>query len=98
MIISTNKISKRHWNLKEKAIRLRKKGLSYKEILQKIPVCKSTISLWVRDVVLTKEQHKRLWEKKDSKLLGIRTIHKNFWSKRCNAFNKGLLLVKKRRL
>ena len=95
MMISTKKNSKRHWKIKEKAIQLRKTGLSYKEILQKIPVCKSTISLWVRDVTLTKEQHKRLWQKRDGQLRGIRTIHKNFWTKRCNAFNEGLLMIKK---
>lgn len=95
MTTSTSKISNRRWKLKEEATRLRKNGLSYKEILQKIPVCKSTISLWVRDVVLTKEQHERLWKKRDNQLRGLHTIHKNFWTKRCNAFNEGLLVLKK---
>ena len=38
---------------KEEAIRLRKKGLSYREILKKVPVSKSTISVWLRNTPLT---------------------------------------------
>lgn len=43
---------------------LRRQGLSYKEILQAISVSKSTISLWCKDIQLTKEQQFRLLEKK----------------------------------
>jgi len=50
--------------LKEKAIKLRKKGLSYSEILKRIPVAKSTLSLWLRSVGLSKKQEQRLTEKK----------------------------------
>ncbi len=81
--------------LKKKAIQLRHAGLSYTEILRKIPVSKSTISLWVRDTALTKEQQKRLSLKRDSQQRGLRSIHKNFWSKRCAAFNAGLAIFKK---
>ena len=49
---------------KEKATKLRKKGFSYSEILKKIPVAKSTLSLWLRSVGLAKEQKQRLTEKK----------------------------------
>lgn len=49
---------------KEKAIKLRKQGLSYREILDIIPVAKSTLSLWLRSVGLSKEQRQRLTEKK----------------------------------
>lgn len=49
---------------KQKAIDLRKQGLSYKEILEKIPVAKSTLSLWLRSVSLAKEQKQRLTDKK----------------------------------
>ncbi len=49
---------------KRKAIRLRRKGLSYREILEKVPVAKSTLSLWLRSVGLTKRQKQRLTEKK----------------------------------
>ncbi len=50
--------------LKEQAINLRREGLSYSEILQKIPVAKSTLSLWLQSVELSKKQTQRLTEKK----------------------------------
>ena len=46
------------------AIRLRKKGLSYNEILLQVPVAKSTLSLWLRDIGLAKKQKQRLTDKK----------------------------------
>lgn len=49
---------------KDKAIKMRKGGLSYSEILEKIPVAKSTLSLWLREVGLSKRQKQRLTEKK----------------------------------
>ena len=49
---------------KEKAIKLRKSGFSYSEILKEIPVAKSTLSLWLRNVGLAKKQKQRLTEKK----------------------------------
>lgn len=49
--------------LKNKAIQLRKKGLSYKEIKQEINVAKSTLSLWLSAVPLKQEHRKRLYEK-----------------------------------
>jgi len=49
---------------KEKSIKLRKLGFSYSEILKEIPVAKSTLSLWLRSVGLSKKQKQRLTEKK----------------------------------
>ncbi len=49
---------------KEKAINLRKSGYSYTEILRKIPVAKSTLSLWLRSIGLSKRQKQRLTKKK----------------------------------
>ncbi len=49
--------------LKEKAIRLRKEGLSYREIKQKIGVSKSTLSGWLKVVELTPKQKERLYTK-----------------------------------
>jgi hypothetical protein len=48
--------------LKEKAIRLRKSGLSYNEIMKKLnnEVSKSTLSLWLRDIKLSEHKQKRL--------------------------------------
>lgn len=51
-------------NLKQKAIRLRKRGLTYSEILKKVPVAKSTLSLWLRSVNLATRQKQRLTNKR----------------------------------
>lgn len=50
--------------LKEKAISLRKKGSTYSEILKEIPVAKSTLSVWLRDVGLVKQQEQKLTKKR----------------------------------
>jgi len=49
--------------LKEKAVRLRKQGLSYGEIKKQINVSKSTLSLWLKDILLTEKQKKILYTK-----------------------------------
>lgn len=49
---------------KEKAISLRKQGLTYNEILEQIPVAKSTLSLWLREIGLARSCKQRLTEKK----------------------------------
>ncbi|MDK2948976.1 MAG: hypothetical protein PWQ56_141 [Patescibacteria group bacterium] len=49
---------------KQKAIILRKRGLSYSEILREVPVAKSTLSLWLRDVGLAKKQQQRITNKR----------------------------------
>lgn len=49
---------------KEKAINLRKEGKTYSEILKEIPVAKSTLSEWFRDVSLSKKQNQKLTLKK----------------------------------
>jgi len=52
--------------LKLKAIALRKKGLSYREIQQEVSVSKSTLSLWLKTVSLTPTQRERLYTKQIS--------------------------------
>lgn len=47
--------------LKEKAIRLRKQGLSYNEIKKQINVSKSTLSFWLKNIKLTESQRKSLY-------------------------------------
>ena len=49
---------------KELAIKLRRRGLSYNEILRKVPVAKSSLSLWLKSVGLAKKQKQRLTKKK----------------------------------
>jgi hypothetical protein len=50
--------------LKKQAIKLRKNGKSYSEILEDVPVAKSTLSRWLRDVGLSQSQEQRLTKKK----------------------------------
>lgn len=50
--------------LKNKAIELRKQGFSYSEILKQIPVAKSTLSVWLKNVGLSKKQKQKLTKKK----------------------------------
>ena len=47
-------------DLRQQAIAMRKDGLSYREIRERLRVSKSTLSLWLRDVELTEDQHHRL--------------------------------------
>ncbi len=49
---------------KTRAIRLRRQGLTYSEILARIPVAKSTLSSWLHSVSLAKQTHQRLTKKK----------------------------------
>lgn len=49
---------------KQLAIKLRKKGFTYGEILRQVPVAKSTLSLWLRSVGLALPQKQRITEKR----------------------------------
>lgn len=49
---------------KDKAISLRKKGKTYSEILQIVPVAKSTLALWFKDEKLSQPQKQKLSIKK----------------------------------
>lgn len=49
---------------KEKAIKLRREGKTYSEILKVIPVAKSTLSEWFRKVKLSKREFQALTERK----------------------------------
>lgn len=51
-------------DLNKKAIMLRKKGLTYSAILEKIPVAKSTLALWFKEVKLSTPQFQRLTQKR----------------------------------
>src|SRR3989344_6829669 len=48
---------------KNRALSLRLRGKSIKEIAREVGVAKSTVSLWCRDIVLSKEQTEKLQEK-----------------------------------
>lgn len=45
------------------ALGLRRKGQSVKEIAKSLGVSKGTVSVWTRDILLTKQQKKRLHER-----------------------------------
>lgn len=47
---------------KKLAEKLRKQGLSYSEIMKSVPVAKSSLSLWLRDISLNTKQRQRLEE------------------------------------
>ena len=49
---------------KERAIAMRREGKTYGEILAAIPVAKSTLSLWLREVGLSKEQMQNITAKR----------------------------------
>lgn len=49
---------------KELAVKLRKEGKTYNEILEVVPVAKSTLSLWLREVGLSKVQKQTITAKK----------------------------------
>lgn len=53
-----------YFRLKDKAIKFRKNGLTYSQILEKVPVAKSTLSLWLRDVGLSKHQKQLVTKKR----------------------------------
>ncbi len=58
--------------LRSRVEQLRRKGLSYKEILEQIPVSKSTVSDWCRNISLTKVQVERLGSRYDAQLRGAK--------------------------
>ena len=71
------------WQKKEQIQALRRQGLSYREILSKIPfrLSKSTVSLWCKNVELTPEQLDRLDQLKGenwyrNRLKGSKTIQR----------------------
>lgn len=45
------------------ALGLRKKGFSYNEILKRVPVSKSSLSLWLRDSALSEDERRLLKER-----------------------------------
>ena len=50
---------------KEQVLALRRKGLTYREILQQVPIAKSSVSLWLKDFPLTKTEKSILSDRKN---------------------------------
>jgi len=63
---------------KSATINFRRKGLSYTEIQEKIPVSKSTVSIWCRNIVINPIQKQRLDSmKRSGSLAGLETARQN---------------------
>ena len=61
---------------RERAIDLRRRGLSYSEIRKHVPVAKSSLSLWLRSVGLLEWQQERLSKRKlAAARMGGRKVH-----------------------
>src|SRR5438093_9336309 len=61
---------------RERAIDLRRRGLSYSEIREHVPVAKSSLSLWLRSVGLLEWQQERLSKRKlAAARMGGRKVH-----------------------
>ncbi len=64
--------------LKAEVIALRKQGFSYSEILARVLVAKSTVSLWLQDVGLAKKQKQIITEKRIAgQLRAVESIRRN---------------------
>jgi len=74
---------------KDKAIILRKQGMSMNEIVDKLNVAKSSVSLWVRDIELTEKQKQQLSRKGHTK--GV--IEKRRIARLTNEQNKRNVLI-----
>lgn len=53
---------------KAQAVALRQKGYTYSEIKKIVPVAKSSLSLWLKDLPLTKDEKKALKHRKDARI------------------------------
>lgn len=53
---------------RQKAVELRKKGYSYRDILAELDVAKSSLSLWLKDLPLTDEEKISLKNRKDGNI------------------------------
>lgn len=81
--------------VREEVIKLRKKGFSYSEIRQFIHVSKSSLSLWLKDIILTEEQIKRLRRKGEvARLLGSKALKDARIKKQRRIISKAISEVK----
>lgn len=62
-------------DFKSHAIKLREQGMSYSEIQKIVPVSSSSLSLWLKGIILTEEQKHRLMRKGEvARKLGSKTL------------------------
>lgn len=72
----------------EKAISLRKKGMSYSQIKKIIKVSKSTLSLWLRNYPLSKQRIRELRDWNEQRIERCRETKRKKKEKRLNDFYK----------
>lgn len=53
---------------KERALQMRRNGMSYRDILKEINVAKSSLSLWLKDLPLTEDEKKALKKRRNSNI------------------------------
>ena len=76
--------------IKQKARNLRNRGWSIGEISEKVHIPKNTISGWVKDIKLTKDQKRRIKEKiKDSGAIG-RPLALKAWREKMENWKNGI--------
>lgn len=81
---------------KKRAIRLRKRGMTYSGILDLIPVAKSTLAIWLKEVKLSKSQKQKFTlAKKLSSLRGGQARRKQRILKQKNIFIEARTKIKK---
>ncbi|HLD91820.1 MAG TPA: hypothetical protein VI795_00320 [Patescibacteria group bacterium] len=81
---------------RNKAIELRKRGYSHSEILRQIKVSRSSLSLWLRNITLTKSQIDRLQLKNErARKLGSQILKKNRIEKTRKIIGKAILDIQK---
>lgn len=76
---------------KEKARTLRKKGYSINQIVREAGFTKSSVSLWVRDIILTKAQRKGLSERGRS----VESVERRRISRLANESRKKRIIIDK---
>lgn len=81
---------------KEKAIKLRKKGYSYSEILKSVGVSRSTLSEWLRHIIISNTQIDRLRLKNEqARKLGSIALKNKRIAKSILIINQSILEIKK---
>lgn len=81
---------------KSATVNFRKRGLSYTEIQEKIPVAKSTVSSWCRNVWINPKQKQRLdTKKRTGSLAGLETARQNRILRKKNQIKQQLEAGKK---
>ncbi len=82
--------------LKQKAIKLRKEGKTYSEIMKVVPVAKSTVSLWLREVGLSISQKQLITEKRrQGQIKGAQAQRNKRIKKQINIINSAEAMIGK---